>query len=287
MSVANYIHMNAKKKRPLALATESGTLAARTNPTFARVGVRAPKLSHLVAERLRTMIAAGELRPGDTLPSEAELLRQFNVSRPIMREALRVLEAESLIRLGRGARAGATLLTPSILTAAKYGGLYLATQGTTLGDIHQVRTLLEPPLAASLASRAKKDFVKELEDWSKVQHEALGRKDYAGAIAAVNQFHQCMGTHSENSALKLLAGMLNDISAAAYPRLLLSRPNQKAIWERTEESIEAHAQFLKLINTGKAAQAETFWRKYMQDTADFLAKNGLANLPVDIPRSFE
>ena len=287
MSVANYIHMNAKKKRPLALATESGTLAARTNPTFARVGVRAPKLSHLVAERLRTMIAAGELRPGDTLPSEAELLRQFNVSRPIMREALRVLEAESLIRLGRGARAGATLLTPSILTAAKYGGLYLATQGTTLGDIHQVRTLLEPPLAASLASRAKKDFVKELEDWSKVQHEALGRKDYAGAIAAVNQFHQCMGTHSENSALKLLAGMLNDISAAAYPRLLLSRPNQKAIWERTEESIEAHAQFLKLINTGKAAQAETFWRKYMQDTADFLTKNGLANLPVDIPRSFE
>jgi DNA-binding FadR family transcriptional regulator len=279
--------MNAKKKRHLALATDSsnGTLAPRTNASFSRVGIRAPKLSHLVAERLRAMIASGELRPGDTLPSEAELLRQFNVSRPIMREALRVLEAESLIRLGRGARAGATLLTPSILTAAKYGGLYLATQGTTLGDIHQVRTLLEPPLAASLASRSKKDFVKELEDWSKVQREAMNRKDYAGAIAAVNQFHQCMGTHSENAALKLLAGMLNDISAAAYPRLLLSRPNQKAIWERTEESIEAQAQFLKLITGGKAVQAETFWRKYMQDTADFLVKNGLANLPVDIPRS--
>lgn len=231
------------------------------------------------------MIAAGELRPGDTLPSEAELLRQFNVSRPIMREALRVLEAESLIRLGRGARAGAMLLTPSILTAAKYGGLYLATQGTTLGEIHQVRTLLEPPLAASLAARGKKDLVKELEDWSNVQREALGRKDYAGAIAAVNQFHQCMGKHSDNSALRLLAGMLNDISAAAYPRLLLSRPNQKAIWERTEQSIEAHAQFVKLISAGKTVQVETFWRKYMQDTADFLVKNGLANLPVDIPRS--
>lgn len=287
--MAHYVHMNTKKKRHLALATDSaaGTLAPRTTGSFSRVGIRAPKLSHLVAERLRAMIAAGELRPGDTLPSEAELLRQFNVSRPIMREALRVLEAESLIRLGRGARAGATLLTPSILTAAKYGGLYLATQGTTLGDIHQVRTLLEPPLAASLASRAKKDFVKELEDWSKVQREALNRKDYAGAIAAVNQFHQCMGTHSENAALKLLAGMLNDISAAAYPRLLLSRPNQKAIWERTEESIEAQAQFLKLITAGKAVQAETFWRKYMQDTADFLVKNGLANLPVDIPRSLD
>src|SRR5690606_5189459 len=166
----------------------TGYTSGRTVATFSRVGIRAPKLSHLVAERLRARIAAAELRPADTLPSEAELLRQFNVSRPIMREALRVLEAESLIRLGRGARAGATLLSPSILTAAKYGGLYLATQGTTLGDIHEVRTLLEPPLAASLASRSNKDFVKELEDWVRVQREALNRQDYAGAIAAVNQF---------------------------------------------------------------------------------------------------
>ena len=96
-----------------------------------------------------------------------------------------------------------------------------------------------------------------------------------------------MGTHSENAALKLLAGMLNDISAAAYPRLLLSRPNQKAIWDRTEKSIEAQAQCIKLISAGKASQAETFWRKYMQDTAEFLVKNGLANLPVDIPRSLD
>jgi DNA-binding FadR family transcriptional regulator len=281
--------MNTKKRRLTAHAAEgaSGSLATRASPPFSRVGIRAPKLSHLVAERLRAMIATGELRPGDTLPPEAELLRQFNVSRPIMREALRVLEAESLIRLGRGARAGAMVLTPSILTAAKYGGLYLATQGTTLGEIHQVRTLLEPPLTALLASRAKKEFVKELEECASAQHDALNRKDYAAAIAAVNQFHHSMVANSENSALKLLAGMLNDISAAAYPRLLLSRPNQKVIWERTEDSIAAHGQILKLISAGKASQAELFWRKYMQETADFLVKNGLANLPVDIPRSAE
>src|SRR5690606_38601467 len=113
---------NTKKKRNLALAMENtGNTSGRTVATFSRVGIRAPKLSHLVAERLRAMIAAGELRPGDTLPSEAELLRQFNVSRPIMREALRVLEAESLIRLGRGALAGAIHLDRSQVRRAVLG----------------------------------------------------------------------------------------------------------------------------------------------------------------------
>src|ERR1700726_4007530 len=122
--------------------------------------VRAPKLSHIVAERLRAQIAAGQLNSGDTLPSEADMIRLFNVSRPIMREALRVLEAESLIRLGRGARAGATVLAPSINTAARFGVLYLATHRTTLGMIHEVRSLLEPPLAALLAQRATKSALK-------------------------------------------------------------------------------------------------------------------------------
>ena len=239
--------------------------------------VRVPKLSHLVAERLRQQIAGGELNSGDTLPSEAELLSLFQVSRPIMREALRVLEAESLIRLGRGARGGATVLAPSIHTASKFGALYLATQGTTLGMIHEVRSLLEPPLAALLAQRPTKGFLKELEECTQMQREASSNQDFGAAILAVNEFHHRMFGLSHNSALNLLAGMLHNISAAMYPRLLLSLPNQKAVRTRTEESIKAQAELLTLISAGKADLAEAYWREYMVETAAFFAKFGLAN----------
>jgi GntR family transcriptional repressor for pyruvate dehydrogenase complex len=254
-------------------------------PSRIGTGVVTQKLSHLVAEQLREQIATGKLRDGDSLPPEAELLKQFNVSRPIMREALRVLEAENLIQLGRGARAGATVLTPTISTASRYGALYLATQGTTLGEINQVRMLLEPALAALLAKRKDKAFLGDLQACVDTQRDALAREDHPAAIAAVNEFHQKMVNHSENSALNLLAGMLNGISAGAYPRLLLSRPNQRAVWARTKESCAAHAQLLKLISSGKSTQAETFWRKYMQDTADYLKSNSLANLPVGLPHA--
>ncbi|MGH8224311.1 MAG: FadR/GntR family transcriptional regulator, partial [Woeseiaceae bacterium] len=44
--------------------------------------VRAPKLPHIVAQQLRSQIATGTLRPGDTLPSETQLLKDFGISRP-------------------------------------------------------------------------------------------------------------------------------------------------------------------------------------------------------------
>jgi GntR family transcriptional regulator, transcriptional repressor for pyruvate dehydrogenase complex len=246
-------------------------------------GPRAPKLSHTLVEFFRARIASGELKPGDTLPPEAELLQQLRVSRPTLRQALRVLESESLIRLGKGARSGATVMHPSIETAAQYGALYLATHGATLGEIHQVRALLEPPLAALIARQGNKDAVASLQDCVRTQQEALQRGDYIAAATAVNDFHGRLERFSQNRALGLVAGMLNDIAINVYPQIPIATRNAKQrnlIWRRSEKSTEAHAHLVKLIGAGKAEAAEKFWREYMLDTADFIQKSGLATLRV-------
>jgi DNA-binding FadR family transcriptional regulator len=246
------------------------------------------KLSHAVVELFRAKIARGELKPGDTLPSEAELLQRLRVSRPTLRQALRVLESESLIQLGRGARTGATVLHPSIETAAQYGALYLATHGATLGEIHQVRTLLEPPLAALIARQSNKDVVKSLQDCVRVQQESLQRGDYVAAASAVNEFHGRLERLSENRALGLFAGMLNDIAVNVYPQIPVASSNakdRKTIWRRSEKSTEAHGHLVRLIAAGKADAAEKFWRSYMLDTASFMQKSGLADLRVKAPHA--
>jgi len=249
-------------------------------------GPRAPKLSHALVERFRARIASGELKPGDTLPPETELLQQLRVSRPTLRQALRVLESESLIQLGKGARTGATVLHPSIETAAQYGALYLATHGTTLAEIHQVRTLLEPPLAALIARRKKREAVESLRDCVSIQQESLRRGDYVSAASAVNEFHRRLEQFSDNRALGLLAGMLNDIAVNVYPQIPLASSNRRernVIWRRSEKSTEAHAHLVSLISRSKADAAERFWRSYMLDTAAFMQKSGLANLRVTAP----
>lgn len=244
--------------------------------------VRPQKLWHAVAEHLRSQIASGELAPGDTLTLEAELLKQFQVSRPTLREALRVLESEGLIRLGRGSRRGATVLAPSIGTAARYGALYLATQGTTVGEVHQVRTLIEPSMVAVLAERPGKEAIKALRECVEKQQEAVAAKNYEAAVSALDELHHLMIQHTDNRALSLLSGVLGNMPAIAYRQSLMagSQSTRRAFQRRTEKSVEAHGQLVELIAAKKAARAEKFWREYMLDTAGFLASRGLATLPI-------
>jgi GntR family transcriptional repressor for pyruvate dehydrogenase complex len=230
-------------------------------------------------------IVSGELKLGDSLPSEGELLKKLGISRPTLREALRILEYEGLLQLGRGARAGATVLSFSIETAAKYGALYLASQSATLGEINEVRMLLEPPLVSVLARRAKSDLVRQLKEALKCQREALQADDYVAAVKAISDFHGCLVTSSQNRTLSLLVGMLREILPDAYGKLLLngSAATKKALRLRTAKSSEAHAELIEIILRRQPSEAEAYWRAYMAATAAFLRKSKLYDTRVEHP----
>src|SRR5579859_1399256 len=87
------------------------------------VNVRVPKTAELVATHIRRQIVLGQLSQGDALPSETALMLEFNISRPTLREAFRILESEGLITVRRGARGGARVQEPSSEVAARYAAL--------------------------------------------------------------------------------------------------------------------------------------------------------------------
>jgi DNA-binding FadR family transcriptional regulator len=249
--------------------------------------VRIHKRWHLVADALRTRIGNGDLGPGDGLPSESELLRQFGVSRPTLREALRVVESEGLIELGRGARSGAKVLGPSIEAAARYGEMYLAAQKTPLGAVHQVRTMLEPAWVELLATRPRPELVAALRDCVAAERAALAANDLVKAVSALNEFHRRMVEFSENRALSLFAGILEGIPNNVYQDFLqgANPAMRRAFGRRTAQSVEAHAKLVQLIVAAKPAKARAFWRSYNEGTAAFLERSGLAELRVRMPVS--
>src|SRR3712207_5521225 len=115
--------------------------------------VRAPKTAELIATHIRRQIVRGELSQGDTLPPEVELMQQFGVSRPTLREAFRILETESLISVRRGSRGGAQIMAPSLNVASRYAGLLLQMGKATIGEVIEARALVEPIAAGLLAQR--------------------------------------------------------------------------------------------------------------------------------------
>ena len=145
--------MGASRKR-----SEAPGAGRRARPTSrasaAARRVRVPKAAELIADAVRAQIARGELRPGSPLPNETELLAHFQVARPTVREALRILEAERLVEIVRGARGGARVREPDIRAASAHCALLLQLQGATIADVYEVRLMLEPAAARLAAERA-------------------------------------------------------------------------------------------------------------------------------------
>jgi DNA-binding FadR family transcriptional regulator len=88
------------------------------------------KASITIASQIRARIARAELLPGDPLPVEDELTTEFGCSRPVVREALRILETEGFVEVRRGLGGGPRVRHPSISDAAKTVGIHLQ-----IGDV--------------------------------------------------------------------------------------------------------------------------------------------------------
>ena len=118
---------------------------------------RVRKAYEQVADQLRELIMTGELAPGERLPNEALLAREFGVSRATVREALRVLAAQNLLRTAKGAGGGSYVTLPTVDHISEFlrSNINLLTESrdVTLDELIEARELLEVPAARLAAAR--------------------------------------------------------------------------------------------------------------------------------------
>ncbi|MCX0272783.1 FadR family transcriptional regulator [Nocardia zapadnayensis] len=228
-----------------------------------------PKTAELIADQLRRQIVRGDLAEGAALPSEAELLERFNVSRPTLREAFRVLESESLITVRRGAHGGARVQIPNIDVAARYAGFVLEFRGTTLADVYEARILIEPPIIGLLAARRTDADVERLRA-ALDEHEAVADSPLR-AIRTHTAFHALLVELTGNQTLRVLTGMVQHIIDRANIDWVESKV---ATPEETGMSLglKAHHRVVDLIEAGVETGAEEVWRKHLTEARDYLLR---------------
>jgi len=243
--------------------------------------VRVPKAAELVAGYIRRQIIRGELPEGASLPTEAQLMEEFGVSRPTLREAFRVLEAESLITIRRGSRGGAHVHTPDIRVAAKYAALLLQVRKATLKDVYDTRLILEPPAARLLAENPKKATLAALESSLAEERAVVHDPVLHGTAAAA--FHETVVSLSGSETLSVLSGMLREIvigHTLAATSANSDVPGPDA--HREPEVVRSHERLIELIRAGKPDEAERFWRVHMEAAGRPLLKEFGARTVVDV-----
>ncbi|MBG0857145.1 FadR family transcriptional regulator [Streptomyces spinoverrucosus] len=237
-------------------------------------------MAELVAARLRRMIVRGELTEGDALPSETTLMEEFEVSRPTLREAFRVLESESLISVRRGARGGARVQEPEGTVAARYAGVVLEYRGTTLKDVYDARTVIEAPCAGLLAQRRTEEDLERLRD---AVAEAEGLMDDPSAfIRAHMEFHALVVELAGNETLGVLNGMVRHIiDQANWSHVDLDAGSPENI-RANRRGFRAHRVLVDLVAARRSEAAEELWRVHLQEAEDYLLQNKSMTTVLDL-----
>lgn len=247
--------------------------------------VRAPKTAELIARQLRGQIVRAELHPGDTLPPEVQLMQQFGVSRPTLREAFRILETEGLISVRRGSRGGAQVLAPDLSVAARYVGLLLQVQGTTIVDVYEARMIAEPACARLLAARHTEQDVEDLracvdELRAVVENGRDEVPEPARWSGLTYRFHEIILQRCGNKTLAVQGGVLQDI-VATHLAVSVSRNFSSADTPtRFRRTIRSYDRFADLVEASDTDGAERHWRTHMEVAAKHLLRDDLKNRPV-------
>lgn len=258
------------------------------DPAVPRIGtvMRAPKTAELIASHLRRQIVRGELRAGETLPPEMNLMEQFGVSRPTLREAFRILEAESLIGVRRGSRGGAQVLEPDPRVAARHVGLLLQLQGTTLKDVYEARTATEPICAGMLAARRTDDDIAALRSILADLEELLAASQEGGPDAVqwshqTYQFHEAIMQRCGNKTLAVQGAVLADIVDAHLAQSITKGISQHHfLHERFQKTLKSYARAIDFIEKKDAEGSEKHWRKHMEVAAQYVFLYDPEDMPV-------
>ena len=167
---------------------------------YDREGLARGNIFDLAVERLKRLIDGGTVSAGEKLPSERELVEQLGVSRSVVREALRVLESQGLIRIIQGK--GVYVRKPGVRTVIEPVQRLLKDGTITLDNLMQARMILEPEIAKIASINIQQTQWKYLEQ---DYQEMVKYLDYPEKyLEADKKFHSRLATCTGNPVLVIM-----------------------------------------------------------------------------------
>jgi GntR family transcriptional repressor for pyruvate dehydrogenase complex len=190
--------------------------------------LRQPRLAEIVAASLRDDILSGRLKEGDLLPRQEHLFKEFRVSLPAVREAMRILETEGLISVRRGNVGGAVVHLPTSERTAQMISMVLQTRNATLDDVSGALLHLEPVCARMCAGRADRmtDVVPDLRAVIEAQQAEFD--DIGTYNVNARRFHETVVARCGNETMIVVIGSLEAIWSA----------HESSVWDEAQQGSE-------------------------------------------------
>ncbi|MBN8293332.1 FadR family transcriptional regulator [Rhodobacter sp. NTK016B] len=245
--------------KPSPKRAAASSRASRTAPRRSRP-VR-------VAEEIKDWVVDRNLKKGDRLPSEPELIAQFGMAKGTIREAMRILEAQGLIETRTGPGGGSFIGEVTADRAKALLANYFYFTELSVADIYQLRKALEPELVASLAGKLDEAQIAELEAVvAQYPEPAQDAEEEREQHIASLVFHRRLANFSNNPLLafvvSFMARILTDLTVY---RQLYDPPNR----ELYEKGTAYQKDLIAALKEGRGEEARAIMRAHME-TAEAL-----------------
>ncbi|SFK05921.1 FadR/GntR family transcriptional regulator [Celeribacter neptunius] len=223
-----------------------------------------PRLSRpaRVAEAIKDWVVERGMQAGDRLPSEPEMMAHFGMAKGTIREAMRILEAQGLIKTRTGPGGGSFVHEVSRTRAKALLGNYFYFKNLTIGDIYQMRRALEPENAAALAGKLSPEVLDQLaEIIALYQVPARTQDEEREQHIASLRFHAVLAEQARNPLLgfviDFMVKLLSDITTY---RQLYTPVNP----ELRLRGLDFQTRLLAALREGDAGAARAIMKAHME-----------------------
>lgn len=219
---------------------------------------RPRKTAMILAQQIIDEIVDNDLEPGTPLLSEAEMVSRYDVSRGTLRETLRFLEIQGVVKMKTGPGGGPVVADPGSQPLASVIALLLQLSHTSYRSIVDARMELEPMLARKAAENRSDEHLEVL---AESIEDMTASMDNAKVFLAHNEvFHTTVARAAGNPVLFHMAASLAWIDDGTVVGINYSADTRKPI-------VKAHKQIYKAIEARDADMAEAAMRLHIGDFA--------------------
>ena len=215
---------------------------------------------------------------GEVIGSEPELLDQYGVSRPVLRQAVRILESQRVARMRRGPNGGLVVGAPDGSSVASSMAIYLEFLRVDPQLVRQARTSIELTCVGLAARHIDAKGIVALRS---VLSSELQRVGETGGLA-LQALHLQIGELSGNPVFSLFVKVLTELSRDQAPLHFIERGSEPA---RVEQLHQEHRRIVDAIIAGDGSLACFYMRCHSQ--AIDLFDNGassIGGLGPEVPR---
>lgn len=237
------------------MTIEVDAISTTPRPQLTFKPLREKRTFEEVADRVRQMLEEGKLKVGDRLPPERELSKQLNVSRSILREALRTLENAGLLELKPGKGGGAFVSEGKTDAASETMGDLLRLGGISLTQLTEARAWVEEVVVRVACERADESDLKALEANVQLAEQLFAENRMMEKLEVNLEFHNILAAATKNPVLVMMTQTLSGVMRSFAKRLGA---------ETTRSVIRSRARFIELLRARDADAAVTEMNEHLR-----------------------